>query len=88
MKSEGRAVPVIPPKDPNDEPCQATLRVTQGILAEVDLIRLEEDRSRNEVAAYLLRWALDAHWREKGRPRPPDAIGELATALSAKKRKR
>ncbi len=76
---------VIPPKDPNDDSDQVSIRTTVGRVAELDLIAEKEGRSRNEVADYIWDWGLAQHWREKGTPRPKDPTHALKSELGPKR---
>lgn len=84
MSGAAAEMPVIPPKDPNEDPDQVSIRTSLGRVAEMDLIATREKRSRNEIADYLWDWGLAQHWREKGEERPKDPLKVLKAELGPK----
>ncbi len=68
---------VIPPRDPNAEPTQVSIRTSLGLIAEIEILVEKEKRSRNEIAAYLWNAGLEAYWKEHRKERPANPLDSL-----------
>lgn len=57
---------VVTPKEaPDLKP--TSLRLPKAMVGELEQVATDSGRSRNEVIVQLLRFALDAHWKDAGR---------------------
>jgi metal-responsive CopG/Arc/MetJ family transcriptional regulator len=58
---------VVPPKEDADGSKPISVRMPLDMVGEIEQIATDTGRSRNETMVLLLRYALEAHWKDSGR---------------------
>jgi len=61
--------PVLEPKKPSSKRVAVAYRGPADLVGELDRAAKEKGISRNEAMTQLLRYALDAHWKDSKRTR-------------------
>ncbi|RKH13770.1 hypothetical protein D7X74_21215 [Corallococcus sp. CA047B] len=69
LRTQDIAMPIVPPVDPQEETSPGSIRLSKRMWTELDTIATETGRTRNDVMARLLEWAVGEH--KKGVSEPP-----------------